>query len=93
MQSNVIGAVLKSKFDLSNRTTIILGWAIIGLMVMAWALAHATPAAKRVLYSDQATHVMIADSLWNDGDLKYSLDDLRRFSLDYPQESGPRGLF
>lgn len=64
-----------------------------GIVAMFWALTLATPKAERVLYSDQATHVMIAASVWNDIDLKYSLEDLHRFREHYPKETGPRGLF
>jgi len=62
------------------------------MVAMFWALTLATPKAERVLYSDQATHVMIAASVWNDVDLKYSLEDLQRFREDYPKETGPCGL-
>lgn len=68
-------------------------WLFIGVALLTWALGVATSKNERTIYSDIATHVMIASSVWEDGDLKYSLDDLNRFREDYPIVSGPRGLF
>jgi hypothetical protein len=68
-------------------------WALIGFLILMWALSTATPKSERSLYSDISTHVMIASSLWVDGDLRYNLEDLQRFREDYPSETGPRGLY
>lgn len=68
-------------------------WLIVTITVVVWSLLQAQPIEQRTLYSDVSTHVMIAGSVWHDGDLEYSLDDLARFREDFPAESGPRGLF
>lgn len=78
---------------LSNQRVFLGIWLLLGVILLTWALSVATPKNERILYSDIATHVMIASSTWVDGDLKYSLNDLQRFREDYPTESGPRGLF
>jgi hypothetical protein len=78
---------------LKNSNPIIYLWVIAGLLLISWVFSQATPKEDRLLYSDQAVHVMIASSLWNDGDLKYTLADLQRFREDFPKETGPRGLF
>jgi hypothetical protein len=69
-------------------------WLLLGLfLLLAWTLGVATPKTERAVYSDLSTHVMIASSVWGDGDLIYTLEDLRRFRDDYPASVGPSGLF
>jgi hypothetical protein len=72
---------------------IIYIWIVASLALIIWVFAKAPPKQERLLYSDQAVHAMIGSSIWNDGDLKYSLNDLKRFREDFPKESGPRGVF
>ncbi|MEZ4598912.1 MAG: hypothetical protein R2940_03865 [Syntrophotaleaceae bacterium] len=68
-------------------------WAALAASVAMLAFAKAKAPQERVIFSDLATHVMIASSIWNDFDLDYTLQDLARFRSDFPAESGPRGLF
>lgn len=84
--------LLTARIYLLNYSKIFWVWLLAGIVLMACALTFSSPIGERVLYSDQATHVMTASSIWNDGDLKYSLEDLRRFREDYPKETFPRGL-
>lgn len=71
----------------------IVVWLLMGALLLAWALTVTTPRSERIVYSDQATHVMIASSVWLDGDIEYTLEDLKRFREDYPKAGGPYGSF
>lgn len=48
---------------------------------------------KKMLFSDQATHISAALSIWHDRDLRYTVNDLDRFRQELPAETGPRGIF
>lgn len=71
----------------------VIFWLIIAVMSALLNIAQAKQPQERKVYSDLATHVMIASSVWNDFDYKYSLEDLSRFRVDFPSVSGPYGLF
>lgn len=47
----------------------------------------------RRLFADQATHIMAAQSIWHDFDLKYTTEDLARFRETMPKEPGPVNAF
>lgn len=76
----------------SNKKLVII-WFFVAFFVCLISFLSAKETENRQVFSDISTHVMIASSIWNDFDLKYSLDDLKRFRLDFPTESGPKGLF
>lgn len=57
------------------------------------ALANRVDDGEKRLFSDQASHIMAAQSLWHDQDLKYTLADLARFRKAFPAAGGPRGMF
>jgi hypothetical protein len=78
---------------LSDHRDFLTFWLLLGVMLLVWALSMATPKTERTIYSDISTHVMIASSVWGDGDLVYTLEDLQRFRDDYPAMDGPAGLF
>lgn len=72
---------------------VIVVWTLVCFLIGSWSLWLAKPETQRSVYSDLSTHVMIADSVWHDLDLKYSLEDLARFRQEFPAESGPIGLY
>lgn len=78
---------------MSGLGVFLAAWLLLGTLLLAWALGAATPKTERTLHTDIATHVMIASSMWVDGDYKYTLKDLQRFREDFPAVDGPRGLF
>ncbi len=47
----------------------------------------------RKLYGDEATHILAATSVWEDGDWVYDLTDLSRFREYMPAVNGPTGAF
>lgn len=85
------GKVFSSSYQ--SYRALVAVWVAIAFLIGSWSLWLAKPITQRSMYSDVATHVMIASSVWHDLDLKYSLEDLARFRMDYPAENGPRGLF
>ena len=88
--------VLLSKLGVSrfsDQRVFLAIWLMLGSVLLAWALGVATPKSERMVYHDVATHVMIGSSVWGDGDLVYTLEDLQRFRDDYPAADGPSGLY
>lgn len=68
-------------------------WVAILAMLTIIGLNRLPDPQDRLLFADQATHIMAAQSIWHDGDLKYTREDLARFREAMPKESGPVGAF
>jgi hypothetical protein len=66
--------------------------AVLVLVAIAAAVQVNSPPTTS-LYGDQAAHLIAAQSLVFDHDLRYSLTDLDRFRDTTPFSAGPRGMF
>lgn len=62
-------------------------------LVLLSALWGKRPDAGWQPFGDQSSHLMATMSLWHDGDLKYTRQDLDRFNARFPAAQGPRGAF
>lgn len=65
--------------------------AVVGLVLLAWALTVDVPRSSRGFFSDAATYYSLGHSLAVDGDFEYRREDLVRVWEEFP--SGPEGIF
>lgn len=71
----------------------LIAWLITLSAVLLCALLNKVKDDEKQIFSDQATHIMAAMSIWHDYDLQYSINDLRRFQSLFTGAPGPGGLF
>jgi hypothetical protein len=68
-------------------------WVVAALCISFMAIRNQTPDDRWIPFSDQASHLNAAMSIWHDGDLEFTRTDLERYQAMFPGANGPRGTF
>ena len=74
-----------------THSTSLLALGVIGVLLAGFALTVDYPREAGTFWSDAATYYTMAHSIAEDGDLRFTREDIERVFLEF--ENGPSGIF